>query len=198
MPGAPSSASTTIPESSAKAGSRAASAAASALIRAFAVKLLPIWSGSPRPSSPAETASTPCGASNSRISASLPGLWVAMTSLPVICRCMENSGDRDLLQLDQPRHAFLREAHQRQKLAFGKRRLLCGALHLDDAAVAGHDEIGVGLGFRILGVIEIEHRRALIDAAGDRRDIVAQHIGLDHVACLHPVQAVGPRDPGTG
>jgi hypothetical protein len=77
-------------------------------------------------------------------------------------------------------------------------RLLGGALHLDDAAIAGHDKIGVGLGFRILGIVEIEHRRAVIDAAGDRRDIVAQHIGLHHVARLHPGEAVGERDPGSG
>ena len=34
--------------------------------------------------------------------ASLPGLWVAMTSLPAIRRCM-CSGDRQLLQIDQTR-----------------------------------------------------------------------------------------------
>ena len=65
-------------------------AAATALIRALAAKVSPVSSGSPRPSSPADTASTPCGASNSRISASLPGLWVAITSLPVIRRCMRH------------------------------------------------------------------------------------------------------------
>jgi hypothetical protein len=55
-------------------------AAASALMRALARNVVPVSSGSPRPSSPADTASTPCGASSSRISASLPGLWVAITS----------------------------------------------------------------------------------------------------------------------
>ena len=52
---------------------------------ALARKVSPVSSGSPSPSSPAETASMPYGASSSRISASLPGLWVAITSLPVIC-----------------------------------------------------------------------------------------------------------------
>src|SRR5689334_17822950 len=186
MPGAPSSASTTRPESSAKAGSCAAFAAAIALIAALARKVVPGSSGSSRPSSPADIASTPCGASSSRISASLPGLWVAMTSLPVICRCMRRSGHRDLLQTDQLRDALLGQSHQCKELGFGERRLLRGALHLDDAAVAGHDEIGVGLRFGILGIVEIEHRRALIDAAGDRRDIVTQDVRLDHVARLHP------------
>ena len=66
----------------------AAFAAATALIAALARNVSPVSSGSPRPSSPAEIASTPCGASSSRISASLPGLWVAITRLPVIRRCM--------------------------------------------------------------------------------------------------------------
>src|SRR5215510_12629532 len=175
MPGAPSSASTARPESSAKAGSCAAFAAAIALIAALARKLLPVSSGSSRPRSPADTASTPCGASSSRISASLPGLWVAMTSLPVIWRCMLRSGHRDLLQVDEPRHALLGQCHQREELGFRERRLLRRALHLYDAAVAGRHEIGVGLGFRILGVVEIEHRRALIDAARNRCDIVSQN-----------------------
>src|SRR5665213_2171873 len=58
IPGAPSSASTTNPESSAKAGSCAAFAAATALIIALARKVSPVSSGSPRQSSPADNAST--------------------------------------------------------------------------------------------------------------------------------------------
>src|SRR6202043_363742 len=227
IPGAPSSASTARPESSAKAGSWAAAAAATALILALAWKVSPVSSGSPRPSSAAEIASMPCGANSSRISASLPGLWVAITSLPSIRRCIlpsfcwsmissENRfppigsgpegmlfrimllGDRHLLQVHQPRHALARQRHQRQELGFRERCLLRGALYLDNAAVAGHDKIGVGIGLRILGVVEVEHRRAVIDAAGDRGDIVAQHVALDHAAGFHPGDAVGERDPGAG
>src|SRR3984885_1345993 len=181
MPGAPSSASTTSPESSANAGSFAARAAAIALICALARKLSPVSSGSLRPSSPADTASTPCGASSSRISASLPGLWVAITSLPVIRRgwVMDNlsfvmAGHNSLpsqttwtrrrpgmtafyesrhghfLQVHQPRHAFARQCHQRQELVLRERGLFRRALHLDDSSIAGHDEIGVGVGLGIL------------------------------------------------
>ena len=84
------------------------SAAAIALIAALARKSSPVSSGSGRPSSPAETASTPCGASSSRISPSLPGLWVAITSRPVIraVHVRSDSGDRELLQFDQPRDAL--------------------------------------------------------------------------------------------
>src|SRR6201993_760449 len=144
MPGAPSSASTTIPESSAKAGSCAARAAAAALIRALAWKVSPVSSGSARPSSPAEIASTPWGAKSSRISASLPGLWVAITRRPVMWRCMV-LGDRQLLQVDQPGHALARKRHQAEEFLLREWGLLCRALHFDDATVAGHDEIGVGL-----------------------------------------------------
>src|SRR5947208_8093987 len=186
IPGAPPSASTTSPESSAKAGSCADFAAASALIFALALNVLPFSSGSPRPNSPAATASTPCGASSSRISASLPGLWVAITSLPVIRRCMgqlnparryakRGSRDRHFLQVHQPRNAFSGQCHQRQKLILRERCLLRRALNLDNASVAGHDEIGVGVGLRILGVIEVEYRGAVIDSTGDCRDVVAQH-----------------------
>src|SRR5262245_60856157 len=147
MPGAPSSASTARPESSAKAATCAAFAAAIALIAALARKLAPVSSGSSRRRSPADTASTPWGASSSRISASLPGLWVAMMSLPVLWRCMLGSGHRDLLQVDESRHALLGQRHQREELGFRERRLLRSALHLDDAAVAGHHKVGVGFGF---------------------------------------------------
>src|SRR6185437_3141325 len=181
MPGAPSSASTTRPESSAKAGSFAAWAAATALICALARKLSPVSSGSPRPSSPADTASIPCGARSSRISASLPGLWVAITSLPVIRRCMadptmivlrekhayDESRHRHFLQIDQPRDTFFRECHQRKEFVLRKGRFLGGSLHLDDAAIAGHDEIGVGVGFGIFRIVEIQHGCTVVDAARD-------------------------------
>ena len=77
-------ASTVSPESSANAGSPDAVAAAAALMRAFSRKLVPVSSGSTRPSSAAETASIPYGTSNSRISCNLPVLWVAITRRPEI------------------------------------------------------------------------------------------------------------------
>jgi hypothetical protein len=57
MPGSPPSVSTVSPESSAKAGRLLARAAASDLIRAFSANVMPVSSGSGKPSSPAETAS---------------------------------------------------------------------------------------------------------------------------------------------
>ena len=63
------------------------------------------------------------------------------------------------------------------QLRLGEDGGLGGRLHLDEGAGAGHDEIGVGLGGGILGVVEIEHRLAVGDAAGDRGDMVAQRDG---------------------
>src|SRR5690606_11010154 len=64
-------------------------------------------------------------------------------------------------------------------------------LDLDDAALAGHDEIGIGPGRRILDIVEVDDRYAAMDAAGDRRDVILQR-ALDrrHLARLHPAQAV--------
>src|SRR5215210_3115508 len=50
---------------------------------AFSANIVPVSAGSGRPRSLAETTSTPWGASNSAISRSLPGLCVAMTTVPV-------------------------------------------------------------------------------------------------------------------
>jgi hypothetical protein len=59
MPGSPPSASTTRPESSAKAGRSVALAAAIALSAAFSANVLPVSFGSLRPSSPADCAAMP-------------------------------------------------------------------------------------------------------------------------------------------
>jgi len=81
MPCAPPRADTSSPESSATAGSPEALAAASALSVAFSTKLWPVSSGSGKPSSPADTVSTPTEANSSASSLALPLLWVAMTIL---------------------------------------------------------------------------------------------------------------------
>ena len=143
-----------------------------ALMRHWRRKWSPVSSGSGRPSSPADTASTPCGASSSRISASLPGLWVAITSSPAIARDAGLSRHRLIARSRArsraPPSSAGRPACRCPLRASASRASNCssvngvflgGALHLDDAAVAGHDEIGVGIGCRILGVIEIEHRQ---------------------------------------
>ena len=89
-------------------------------------------------------------------------------------------------------------ASSAQKLRLAERRALGRALDLDDPARAGHHEIGVGAGLRILGIVEVEHRRALHDAAGDRGDVVDEHVLADHRAGAHPGERVVERHPGAG
>src|SRR5258705_8836797 len=108
------------------------------------------------------------------------------------------SHHRQLLQVDQFHHALLREREQVEELLLGERNFLGRALHLDDPSGAGHDEIGIGVGLGILGIVEVEHRRAVGDAAGNGGDMVAQRVGLEHVAGLHPGDAIVQRDPGAG
>ena len=61
------------------------------------------------------------------------------------------------------------------QLLFAERRAFGGALNFHQPARAGEHEIGVGLGGGIFVVIQIQHRLALDDAAGDRRDMVLEH-----------------------
>src|SRR5262249_22081623 len=210
MPGSPPSASTVSPESSANAGKPEAVAAAHALIRAFSLKVVPSSTGSGSPSSPADTASIPNGIRSSRISLSLPGLCVAITRRPATRRCAApfelmihdasdtRSHHRQFLQIDELHHALLRKREQIEELLLRERNLLGRSLYLHDAAGARHHKIGIGISLRILGVIEVEHRRAAADAAGDGGDMVAQRLRRHYVARLHPVDAVVQRDPSAG
>src|SRR5579872_2015110 len=121
MPGAPSSAGTTRPESSASAGSWAPVAAACALSAALAAKLSPVSSGSGNPSVPADTTATSNGATSSSISRTFPGLWLAITSRPPRGSLGGNlpgrapaggSRERRALQGDQLVDAVARQAQQ--------------------------------------------------------------------------------------
>ena len=70
----------------ASAGKPQAVAAARAFSRAFSLKVVPVSAGSGKPSAPADTVSIPNGIRSSRISSSLPGLWVATTRRPATRR----------------------------------------------------------------------------------------------------------------
>src|SRR5215468_317567 len=203
MPGAPPRASTAIPESSENAGRDVAFAAAWALIRAFSRKLVPVSSGSPMPSSTAATASTPNGASNSRISSSLPGLCVAITSRPVIRRCGSPLMQKSLqvlhhchfLQIDELADALSGESQQRQQLGFGEWCLLRRGLNLDNAAASGENEIRVGVSAGILRVVQIEYRRTRANTTRYCGDVLAQWQGANDVPGFHPGEAIMQRHP---
>ena len=59
-----------------------------------------------------------------------------------------------------------------------ERRALRGRLHLDQAAVAGHHDVGVDLGGRVLGVVEVEQRGAVDDPARHGGDASGERDGL--------------------
>src|SRR6516162_1951484 len=176
MPGAPLSSQTTRPESSAIAGSPLAATAASAFNAAFASKLSPVSSGSAMPSAAAETVSMAKGARSAVISSTLPWLWLAMTSRsPMKSRAMASAkAERCALAPGELGDAGPGELHHLGEEAIVEWRPLGRRLDLDDPARAGQHEIGVSFGLRILGIVEVEHRRPGDDPAGDRGDGVAQ------------------------
>ena len=57
-----------------------------------------------------------------------------------------------------------REVQQLVEFVAAEGVALGRALHLDEAAAAVHDDVHVGLGVRVLGVIQVEHRHAAVDA----------------------------------
>ena len=58
----------------------------------------------------------------------------------------------------RPSMPVLGEREQLVEVGARERRALGGRLDLDEAAVAGHDDVGVDLGARVLRVVEVEQR----------------------------------------
>ena len=63
-----------------------------------------------------------------------------------------------------------REVEQLVERSRSNGTLLGGRLHLDEPAVAGHDDVDVDVRGRVLRVVEVEQRLAADDADGDGRD----------------------------
>src|SRR2546430_11536188 len=77
------------------------------------------------------------------------------------------------LQANETADAALRDGEERVQPRAAEGHLLGRALHLHELAAAGHDDVHVHLGTRVLGVAEVEQRLALDDADADRGDVVA-------------------------
>ena len=95
---------------------------------------------------------------------------------------------------------FLASAIRASELLLAERDAFGRALHLDDAALAGHDEIGVGA-----GAPNPRHSRGRCTGWPSKmpQEIAAtwslQHLRhTDHLPRLHPAQAVMQRDPAAG
>src|SRR6478609_8236539 len=73
--------------------------------------------------------------------------------------------NRDGFRLDlaDSRDPLLCEVDELVERRARERVLLGRCLNLDQAAVAGHDDVHVGVGVRVLGVVEVEERHAFDD-----------------------------------
>src|SRR5438552_11028182 len=76
------------------------------------------------------------------------------------------------LEADETADAALGDGEERVEPRAAEGHLLGRALHLHELAAAGHDDVHVHLGTRVLGVAEVEHRLPLDDADADRGDAV--------------------------
>src|SRR4051794_37531554 len=74
------------------------------------------------------------------------------------------SSDRLLLGARDPLDPAGCEVEQRRQLVARERLALGRRLHLDQSVVAGHDDVEVDLGARVLHVVEVEQRLAADDA----------------------------------
>ena len=127
-----------------------------------------------------------------------PGLALAQLALEAD-RAAEPGGDREAQQLVRPgqrrdrgakevqpppprpaarrsRRCRLGEREQLVERRARERIALGGRLHLDQPAVAGHHDVHVGVGVRVLGVVEVEQRHAVDDADRHGRDGVGERL----------------------
>ena len=84
------------------------------------------------------------------------------------------------------------QPHQRRVLLGRERVLLGRRLHLDEPAVAGHHEVAVDLGLRILDVRQVDARLAVDDA---RRRSPRSAAGSDRPRSCPPAPAAAPPAP---
>ena len=100
-------------------------------------------------------------------------LWPELKKEPSTSSSLQPSVAR---QAQHPNEFFLRE-----------RRSLRRSLNFDEASQAGHNEIRVGMGGRVLGVVEIDHRFASDNAAGYAGDMILEWALAQDRALRHPV-----------
>ena len=164
------------------------SAAARALSSALATKLVPVSSGSGRPSAPADTTSSPNGASSAAISRTLPGLWLATTSRPPSrmraigpsavrtyrCRAPRAAAPSSS---PTPLRASASSASNCAWLERGALRRCPGPRRCRRRRSARNWRRPAAVA--VLGIVEVEHRGAVEDAAGDRRDLVGERHRLE-------------------
>ena len=176
-PGAPPSAAASMPESSAIAGAAGRRRGGARLDERVVGEVSPVSGGSTTSSGsgddlePAEQAARTRG----------PCARCASTSTSLMPRRPPRPGRAQLADPARGEHEEVVEVRARERRALGR------GLHLDEPAFAGHDDVRVDLGGRVLRVVEVEQGHAADDAARDRRDRAGQRRALDVPAALEPL-----------
>src|SRR5207237_10164329 len=99
------------------------------------------------------------------------------------------------LRGDDLADARLGKTEQRVELAPREGHSFGGALHLDEPAVAGHHHVHVDLGAYVLGILEVEHRRAVYDADRDRSGGLQHRMLRERAGRDETAARVVQRDP---
>src|SRR6478609_6093611 len=123
-------------------------------------------------------------------------IWLLLY-LSLLAEC---AGERLFLELGEVGAAGGGEVEEGVELVAVEGLGLGGALDLDEAAVAGADDVHVGLGADVLLVAEVEEGGAVDDADADRGDGAGEGLAavLDDLLALGPGDGVGEGDVGTG
>src|SRR2546423_5235322 len=87
----------------------------------------------------------------------------SVTSQPTEGMSTTRSIDCPLLCLLDPVDPLRRQLEQLVELVATERHALGRGLHLDEAVVAGHDDVQVDVGARVLDVVEVEQELAADD-----------------------------------
>src|SRR5215467_3321671 len=93
------------------------------------------------------------------------------------------------LERNEAADASLGGRQERVEARAAEGHLLGRPLHLDELARAGHHDVHIHLGARVLDVVQVEHRLALDDADADRGDAVADRGG--RLQARHARDSVG-------
>src|SRR5690348_2572576 len=90
-------------------------------------------------------------------------------------RCSASGIEGGLLRLANLGDALRSQVEQLVQCVAVERRALGGRLHLDQPFAAGHDDVQVDLGTRVLHVVEVEQQLAAHDSERHRCDRVRKH-----------------------
>ena len=103
-----------------------------------------------------------------------PVLKLALGSRPR--RLEQVLGQKRGLQRGEVAQAFLREDEQALQLLVREGGFLAAALHLDELAAAGHDDVEIDTGVPVLDVGEVEQFTAVENAGADGGDRVGERV----------------------